>query len=427
MNKSYNIRNICAQVIFSVFVRKQKLKTAILKWQHIVINRDKKLLYEITYGIMRKFSILEFYVNKILYKPLNKKVLIIFYLLIVGVYQLRFMRIPAYAVISETVNAVIGLKYAPFKKLVNAVLRNFKIKKNIFDKLINNNDRQYLHPYWLLQLIKKYYPSQWKKIILINNQKAPIWIRINRLYTSLDNYLHILKNNNIKVTISNYVDNGIKIEDPCSVNTLPGFNDGWITVQDISSQKCVELLEPKNYEHILDVCAAPGIKTTYILEIAPKAHVVCIDINAKRIKLIKENLNRLNLHADIIIGDACDVNNLGLKKQFDRILLDLPCSATGIIRRHPDIKWIRKYADISNLVILQYNILKSIWPLLKPDGILAYITCSILPEENEDQIRKFLFYHTNAVFMYDKTKSMQQILPGDNDGDGFFYAYLTKK
>ncbi|MFP3014310.1 MAG: 16S rRNA (cytosine(967)-C(5))-methyltransferase RsmB [Arsenophonus sp.] len=424
MNKKYNLRSICAKVIYQVIYKKKSLRSIIPEWQKNISSKDKALLQELCFGVLRVLPLLECFMQELISSPLKGRKQIIHYLIMVGIYQLRFTRIPQYAAISETVDGVITLNVPQFKGLVNGVLREFQRQKETLNKKINN-ENNYLHPKWLLKKIKKAYPKQWKYIIEANNKKPPMWLRVNKFYNSTHNYLMLLQKVGIKASI--YTDSkfAIKLKKSCAINMLPGFDKGWVTIQDLSAQQCVEFLDPKNNECILDLCAAPGVKTTYILELAPKADVLTVDIDEFRIKRIKENLNRLKLHARVVVGDGRKPDEWILDDKFDRILLDAPCSATGIIRRHPDIKWLKKETDIHKLVKLQYEILEAVWPYLKINGTLVYATCSILPDENEEQIRKFLFYHPEAYVGKDAELG-QQILPSKDGGDGFFYASLMK-
>ncbi|MFP3036793.1 MAG: 16S rRNA (cytosine(967)-C(5))-methyltransferase RsmB [Arsenophonus sp.] len=425
MNKKYyNIRIICAKIIAQVIDQKQSLSTVLHKWQKNISDKDKALLQELSFGILRVLPLLEWFIQQLVTKPLKGKQRIIHYLIIVGIYQLGFTRIPAYAALSETINGTIQLKLTKLNSLINGVLRQFQRKEKILNERASNNVK-YLHPIWLLKKIQQAYPSQWKKILEANNQKPPMWLRVNQLYNSTNNYLVLLREAGIEASLSDDSKFAIKLKKPHSVNKLPGFNHGWVTIQDLSSQQCVELLAPKNGEHILDLCAAPGGKTTYILELAPRANVLTVDIDELRIKRIKENLKRLKLYARVIIGDGRKPHKWILNTKFDRILLDAPCSATGVIRRHPDIKWLKKHTDVQRLVKLQYEILEAIWPYLKINGILIYATCSILPNENKEQIQKFILLHPEASLNNDIGLG-KQILPSQHGGDGFFYSSLIK-
>ncbi|WMY96116.1 MAG: 16S rRNA (cytosine(967)-C(5))-methyltransferase RsmB [Arsenophonus sp.] len=427
MNQKNNIRSICAQVILEVIDQKKTLNNSLLKYKENLSDKDKALLQELSFGILRVLPILQWCMKQLIKKPLNKKKRIINYLIIVGIYQLNFTRIPSYAILNETVDGAVLLKNPKLKNFVNAVLREFQRQKKILNKKIKNKKNNHLHPQWLFKKIKTAYPYHWKNIIAENNQKPPMWIRVNQLYHSTHDYYNLLKKSNISANLSKDCLSAIKLNQPCKINQLPGFDKGWVTIQDISSQKCVEILAPKNNEYILDLCAAPGVKTTYILELAPKSCVVAVDINKSRIKYIQDNLNRLKLHANTIVGDGCYPEKwITSEKKFDRILLDLPCSSSGVIRRHPDIKWIKNPTDILNLIKIQYKILKAIWPYLKNKGTLVYSTCSILPDENQKQIKKFFSYHKDISFQ-DDIAFDQQILPTKNGGDGFFYASLVKK
>lgn len=369
--------------------------------------------------------LLEWFIQQLITKPLKGKQRIIHYLIMVGIYQLRFTRIPPHASLAETVDGANALKLPQLKGLINAVLRQFQRQEQILNEKANNNENNYLHPKWLLEKIQQVYPAQWKEILEANNQKPPMWLRVNQLYHSTNDYLMLLQQAGIEASLSNDSKFAIKLQKPCAINKLPGFDQGWVTIQDLSAQRCVELLAPKNGEYILDLCAAPGGKTTYILELAPKADVLAVDIDQLRIKRIQENLNRLKLHARVIVCDGRKPLEWISGAKFDRILLDAPCSATGVIRRHPDIKWLRKPTDIPQLVKLQYEILEAIWPYLKTNGTLVYATCSILPDENKEQIKKFLFHHPEAS-LNNNMELGQQILPTQRGGDGFFYASLIK-
>lgn len=425
MNKKYNLRSICAQVIAQVIDQKQSLSTVLPEWQKNISDKDKALLQELSFGILRVLPLLEWFIQQLITKPLKGKQRIIHYLIMVGIYQLHFTRIPHHAALAETVDGAITLKLPQLKGLINGVLRQFQRQEQILNEKANNNENNYLHPKWLLEKIQQVYPTQWKEILEANNQKPPMWLRVNQLYHSTNDYLMLLQQAGIETSLSNDSKFAIKLQKPCAIDKLPGFDQGWVTIQDLSAQQCVELLAPKNGEYILDLCAAPGGKTTYILEFAPKADVLAVDIDELRIKRIQENLNRLKLHARVIVGDGRRPLEWISGAKFDRILLDAPCSATGVIRRHPDIKWLRKPTDIPQLVKLQYEILEAIWPYLKTNGTLVYATCSILPDENKEQIKKFLLHHPEAS-LNNNMELGQQILPTQRGGDGFFYASLIK-
>ncbi|MGP2731086.1 16S rRNA (cytosine(967)-C(5))-methyltransferase RsmB, partial [Serratia marcescens] len=314
------------------------------------------------------------------------------------------------------------------KGLINGVLRQFQRQQEELLQRAANNDSRYLHPSWLLKRIQQAYPANWEQIVDANNQKPPMWLRVNRLHHTREAYLQLLTDAGIAAEPhSDYAD-AVRLLAPCAVTDLPGFADGWVTVQDASAQGCVDLLDPQDGEQILDLCAAPGGKTTHILEAAPKAHVMAVDIDEQRLARVKENLQRLRLHAEVKLGDGRTPQQWCGDKQFDRILLDAPCSATGVIRRHPDIKWLRRDRDIAELAALQADILEAVWPHLKSGGVMVYATCSILPDENSSQIAAFLQRHADAKLVEtgDAQRPGRQNIPHPEDGDGFFYAKLIK-
>ncbi|PHM46758.1 16S rRNA (cytosine(967)-C(5))-methyltransferase RsmB [Xenorhabdus miraniensis] len=430
MKNTYNLRSIAAKAITQVLEQGQSLSTVIPEMQQRISDKDKALLQELCFGVMRVLPQLEWFINQLMEKPLKGKQRIFHYLIMVGIYQLIYTRIPAHAVLAETVNGAITLKRPQLKGLINGVLRQFQRQQQELIERANNHISQYLHPKWLLERIQKAYPHNWQNIVDANNQKPPMWLRVNQFHHTANEYLALLEEANIEAELDKDHPNAIRLLIPRPVNTLPGFDKGWVTIQDRSAQGCAELLTPCNEESILDLCAAPGGKTTHILEIAPKSKVLAIDIDEQRIKRVNENLQRLNLHAVVKTGDGRLPHKWATDEQFDRILLDAPCSATGVIRRHPDIKWLRRSDDIEQLATLQSEILDAIWPYLKKNGTLVYATCSILPQENSDQIKAFLKRHSDAELSSEtgtQEKPGTQIIPEITGGDGFFYARLTKQ
>ena len=423
-NKITNLRAISAKIIFDVLRQKQSLNSALTNHIQLAKNeKDYALIQEICFGVIRVLPELEFYVQSLMNKPLSGKNQILHELLLVGIYQIQYTRIPHHAAVAETVNAVCEFKRDSLKGLVNGVLRNFLRQQADLKIKFEHSENNSLHPNWLLQRIKLAYPKQWQNIVQVNNQKPPMWIRVNQLQYSVQEYLQMLRKAEIEAEISPDLNYALKLITPVNAHRLPEFATGAITIQDVSAQYAAHLLAPQNGEYILDMCAAPGGKTTHILELAPQAKVLAVDNNEQRLKRIDENLARLNLAAEVKVGDGLTPEKwLKDEQYFDRILLDAPCSATGIIRRHPDIKWLRRNSDIAELAQLQYQILTNMWKYLKPNGTLVYATCSILPDENQQQIDRFLQAHNDAKLV-DNT---MQFLPDELAGDGFFYAKLVK-
>ena len=428
MNKKLhsNIRAICAQAIFNVLEDGQSLSTTLTLSSHKIAEKDRALVQEICFGVMRVLPELNFYIHTLMSKVLTGKNRVLHYLLLVGIYQILYTRIPEHAAVGETVNAVNDLKKSALKGLVNGVLREFlRQQASLQQKFIQDNKQQTsqtLHPSWLLNRLKQAYPQQWQNIINANNQKPPMWLRVNLNHYSVSEYQQLLAEQQIESEAFADLPCAIRLLSPVNVTKLPYFAEGAVTVQDLSAQYAAYLLAPKNGEQILDMCAAPGGKTTHILEIAPKANLLAVDVDASRAKRIEENLARLKQVAEVKVGDGLTPEKWCSGRQFDRILLDSPCSATGVIRRHPDIKWLRRDSDIVQLTELQHAILTNIWSYLKTDGTLVYATCSILPDENKLQIERFLKENSNAQLVGD----MKQFLPTAQSGDGFFYAVLKK-
>lgn len=428
MKKKYNLRSIAAQAIADVLDRGLSLSAILPGLQKQVSDKDAALLQELCFGILRTLPELEWYLQQLMAKVMTDKQRVLHYLLMVGIYQLLYTRIPPHAAVAETVNGAVALKRQQLKGLINGVMRQFQRQQQELTEQVKQTNNSYLHPSWLLLRLQKAYPKNWQQIVAANNQKPPMWLRVNRQYNSRDHYLTLLEQAGIEASADPKRVDAIRLTTPGSVLSLPGFTAGWVTVQDVSAQESVELLQPQNSDYILDLCAAPGGKTTYILEVAPQAKVLAVDIDEQRLLRVKENLLRLNQQAEVRVGDGRSPEMWCGNDQFDRILLDAPCSATGVIRRHPDIKWLRRDHDIQKLVEVQKAILNAIWPHLKSGGILIYATCSVLPDENSQQIEQFLANHCDAklIAIDDEQSIGKQYLPSAESGDGFFYAKLQK-
>ncbi|MDF7667022.1 16S rRNA (cytosine(967)-C(5))-methyltransferase RsmB [Orbaceae bacterium ESL0727] len=426
IHKTYpNIRALCAQATCQVVEQGESLTAILPQLTHHLTERDRALMQEICFGVMRVLPELNFYLKTLMAKVLTGKNRILHYLLLVGLYQILYTRIPQHAAVGETVGAVDSLKKSNLKGLINGVLREFLRQQPELHQQFRNQTAalQSLQPSWLLKRLEQAYPDEWKNIVHANNQKPPMWLRVNQIHYTASQYQQLLAEHDIAAERDPNIPSALRLLTPTNVNNLPGFAQGSVTVQDLSAQYAAYLLAPKDGELILDLCAAPGGKTTHILEMAPNAHVFAVDVDAGRTKRISENLTRLNLRAEVMVGDGTTPEQWCSGKRFDRILLDAPCSATGVIRRHPDIKWLRRDDDIAQLVTLQQTILTKIWDYLKPGGTLVYATCSVLPDENKWQITRFLQTQTDAKAQGE----FKQLLPAENSGDGFFYAVLQKQ
>ncbi|WP_315905646.1 16S rRNA (cytosine(967)-C(5))-methyltransferase RsmB [Vibrio fluvialis] len=424
-----NVRAAAAQVLFQVVDKGQSLSMALPAAQQNIRPRDHALLQEICYGALRYLPRLESIANALMDNPLKGKQRVFHHLILVGIYQLSFMRIPAHAAVGETVEGAQDLKGPRLRGLINAVLRNYQRNQEQLDaQAVSHNAGKYGHPSWLLKLLQNAYPQQWEAIVEANNSKAPMWLRVNHQHHDRDAYQALLNNENIDSIVHSQAEDALKLAAPCDVTKLPGFEKGWVSVQDAAAQLSLHYLQPQDGELILDCCAAPGGKTAHILERTQGSEVVAIDCDDTRLKRVHDNLKRLNLSAKVVCGDARYPQKWWQGSQFDRILLDAPCSATGVIRRHPDIKWLRRAEDIAALAELQREILDAMWQQLKPGGTLVYATCSITPQENVLQVKDFLARTSDAQLVGSELDNPgRQILPGEEDMDGFYYAVLTKQ
>ncbi|QUM78363.1 16S rRNA (cytosine(967)-C(5))-methyltransferase RsmB [Moritella sp. 24] len=427
-------RASAAKVLYQVVDRGQSLTTALPIAQQLLPAKDRALLQEICYGVLRWLPRLEFISRQLMSKPLTGKQRPVHFLILVGLYQLKFMRIPAHAAVAETVNAIKVLKSPKLSGLVNAILRNYQRQQDDLEAQADGNDAcKFGHPGWLIKRIKAAYPEQWQDVLMANNERPPMWIRVNQQHHNQADYQALLAADEIVADIVESASSALRLEKPTDVYKLAGFAEGHSSVQDGAAQFAAQFLDAQPGELILDACAAPGGKTAHILERQPALkHLVAVDFDATRLSRVQENLTRMQLEAELIHGDASKPEDWWKGDKFDRILLDAPCSATGVIRRHPDIKWLRRDSDIAPLVQLQSEILDAMWQQLKPGGTLLYATCSILPAENSEQIAQFVARTPDAALIpltknSDDQASSWQILPNTQGMDGFFYAKLQKK
>ncbi len=429
-------RLAAVRVLQQVIDEGQSLSAQLAQILPRVEATDRGLVQEICYGVLRWLPQLDAILEKLLKKPIKRKDIDIELLLLVGIYQLQHLNLPDYAAISETVDVTHKLRKQWAKGLVNGVLRNFQRDGEKIVTGINtygeSDESKYLHPQWLIGKIKKGWPDNWQQILEANNQRPPLTLRVNRLESDRTAFCERLDDAKSEYHTDPFSQSGVTLSKPISVEKIPGFMDGSASVQDGAAQLAAELLAAKSGEQILDACAAPGGKTAHILEIAPECELTALDQDPLRLERVEENLERLGLTAHVIVGDAANPDDWWDGELYDRILLDAPCSATGVIRRHPDIKVLRHPDDIDTLVVLQKQILDALWNLLKPGGTLLYATCSILPQENSRQIDNFIDRTVDVKTIPIEAKwgiqsgVGRQIFPGENGMDGFFYALLRK-
>ena len=429
--KQKNLRADCAWVIYQILEQGKSSRECLERVQRRHNARDNAWLQEMSLGVMRRLPLLQHWLRTLLDRPLKGNKKVVEHLILLGLYQLNFSRVSKHAAVGETVAAASYLNAAGLKGLVNAVLRNFQreelASKPVEDAIINSG-----LPKWLYKAIEEAYGADADHVRNETNAMAPIWLRVNTIQTSLTAFTEALDGAGVQYTLSDQHSDAIILTNREDITALPGFEKGHFAVQDGAAQLAAHYLKPQANERILDCCAAPGGKTGHIVERAPNTeYVLALDADASRLKRVEENMTRLKHQVDIKQGDAADPDSWWDGKLFDRILLDAPCSATGVIRRHPDIRWLRKANDIDNLAQLQRRILDTLWGLLKPGGTLLYATCSILPKENVTQIAQFLSDTPDAMLSpITKTETPEkpgrQIKPGEQQMDGFYYARLVK-
>ncbi len=441
-NKALNTRFIALKICLSVVEHGRSLSQSLGEGlEQFSDKRDRAFAQNLVMGTLRWQGRLEAIREHLLKKKIKTKDQDINQLILLGLYQIIYLDTPEHAAVSATVAVTQSLKKPWAKGLLNAVLRNFIREKVAICAAVDKKPAyKYAHPQWLTKKIRLAYPKNWQEILTANNQPAPLSIRVNPRVQSrqaLAQQLQLFSETeewNFELTQHPYSPQALVFNQGVDITQLPSYEAGGFSVQDPAAQQAAYILNPQAGEAILDACAAPGGKTTHLLEISDnQADIFALEKNPERIERLNENLYRLDLNATVEIGDASLPDNWWDGQLYDKILLDAPCSATGIIRRHPDIKWHRTPEDITELVNLQNKILQALWPLLKPKGRLLYATCSILPEENTLQMANFLTSEPSAeevklnVSWGTNDTIGRQILPGELGMDGFYYCLLEKK
>lgn len=393
-------------------------------------DRDKAFVQEIVFGTLRHMRLFSTTLNSLLEENLKPRMNVAGALIICAMYQIIFTRVPAHAVVAATVGACALCKSRAYTGLVNAVLRRF-LREGAH--LIHSSDPcvEQSFPSWLYAELKSDYGEELTLDIMRNsNEHAPMYLRVENSKISTLDYLKELEKCSIEASLVNESSSTVVLYHPVNVYKLPLFEKGYVCVQDLAASLVSPLLELEQNCSVLDTCAAPGGKSAHILDICPSANLTCCDIDEKRLLSARDNLKRLSRNAQFMVMDLSQSTE-GLQAEYDRILVDAPCSGTGVIRRHPDIKWLRRKKDIVNLVETQKSILDNAFSLLKKGGILVYSTCSILKKENEEQVLAFLERHPDAKVlpfnMCGKKVSSYQRMPGENGSDGFFYARFIKE
>lgn len=432
------MRAAAAEVLHAVSTKGQSLDAAITDFESRVPADDRALLRMLSYGSLRHHWQLQHWIGQLLGRPLKKKDRIVNALLAIGLYQINDTRIPDHAAVSQTVEATRLLRRPKLAGLVNACLRRFQ-REQIASGTCDLEEVRWNHPQWFIDALKRDWPDDWEAILTANDARAPMWLRANSSINNADEYQEKLGLVGICADTLEGVPDALRLAEPCSVDALPAFADGAASVQDAAAQIAARWLLGHTRGAILDACAAPGGKSGHLLEIGgDDVALTAVERDSSRIDSIRQNLERLGRNATIIAADASKPHEWWNGEPFDGILLDAPCSASGVIRRHPDIKLLRRASDIEALSRLQSELLEALWPLLAPGGRLLYATCSTLASENDVVAGQFLERHDDAVEddvlpNYNVRDLMRrkacgyQILPGTAGLDGFYYACLEKK
>lgn len=433
-------RVIAAKILAQVLGQNGSLSTQISKQIADVDYDEQALTKELCFGVCRYYPQLNSVALSLLSKPFEEKDLDLYAALLMGLYQIEHMHTPDHAAVNESVELCRQLDKDWATKLMNAVLRRYQRER---DDILSNLEKQpsveFNLPKWLVKRFKKHWDNEFEQIVTATNTHPPMCIRVNQTKVSRETYRNQLEEQGTVSRETSFSDAGLYLEKAISVSMLPDFEQGHASVQDESAQLAAMILVPQAEEKILDACAAPGGKTGHLLESQPLIHLTAVELEAWRLQRIESNLERLGLSTELICADASDLKAWWDETPFDKILLDAPCSATGVIRRNPDIKINRKPADIDELVAIQKHILAATWQTLKQGGYLLYATCSLMPEENEQQIADFLAQHDDAQecaidtlcpsLNRDFGKAVShgiQVFPTVDGQDGFYYCLLQK-
>jgi len=425
-------RAVAARAVLRVFAGKS-FDDAFAK-ANLADARDLAFAKTLTYGVLREHSALAWLLTRLLSAPLLPTSAV-HALLCVGLYQLRTLNTAAHAAVSATVDAVEPLGEAKARGLVNAILRRYQRESvKLEDELPTALTTRYSHPAWLVEKLHADWGKQTVEVLAANNTQAPLTLRVNARQSSREDYLARLTVEGIAASAVPHAPDAVRLHEAVGVESIPGFSSGMVSVQDASAQLAAALLDVQDGMRVLDACAAPGGKSAHILEMAD-VELTAIDSDGLRLARVRDTLTRLGLDAALIEADAAlvpwwigRVKNGG---DFDRILLDAPCSGTGVIRRHPDIKWLRREDDIKRLARTQLKLLQALWTTLAPGGVLLYATCSTLRAEGEELVQTFLAETDDATESKiiaswgDACVVGRRIAPG-GDFDGFYYARLIK-
>lgn len=412
------IQTLAAHILDTVLSGKNLTDTLATAWrQHPALApAERAAVMDITHGALRHYGWLRGALDKLLSRPLTDSH--IDRLLIVALYQLEHTQAAPYAIVDHAVRVASAHEGGRLKGLTNAVLRNFQRRHDELAAALRREPTAFWnHPDWWVGAVQQAYPKDWKAILTASNQHPPMTVRVNRRRLSVADWLSRLQEAGLEGVVLE--GEAVRLVKPVPVDKLPGFAEGDVSVQDAGAQLAADWLEVADGMRVLDACAAPGGKTCHLLERA-QLDLTAVDNDAHRLQRVQSNLTRLGLSARCLTGDASRPKAWWDGQMFDRVLADVPCSASGVARRHPDIKWTRRPTDIPSLGRQQGALADALWALVAPGGKMLYATCSIFPTENRRQIDAFLTRHVNAELERDI-----QLLPDENH-DGFYYALIRK-
>ncbi|NGX17653.1 16S rRNA (cytosine(967)-C(5))-methyltransferase RsmB [Wenzhouxiangella sp. XN24] len=427
-------RAAAARAVASVARRGRSLDEALAQGFPDLAAADRSLVAQLAYGTLRAYPRLDRWVDLLLARPLSNRDAEVHDLLAVGLYQLEDTRVPDHAAVAATVEGVRLLGRHQYAGLVNACLRRWLRERDALKgRVARVPEVVHAHPRWWLDALAKDWPKDWEAIVAAANVQAPMWVRVNRLRGTREAWLGRLVLAGGSATSWAPAPDALCLAAPMDVDALPGFSAGDVSVQDASAQLAAELLEAGAGMRVLDACAAPGGKTGHLLERYPGIDLTALDVSPARLERVRENLARLGLEARLLSGDGCDPVAWWDGKPYDRILLDAPCSGSGVVRRHPDIKLLRRPKDIAAMAAKQQALLDALWPLLAPGGRLLYATCSVFRAENGARMADFLARHpeARAIDLGEpgwgrRAGPGRQVLSGEAGADGFYYACITR-
>jgi 16S rRNA (cytosine967-C5)-methyltransferase len=430
-----NVRALAAQVLAPLLRQRGSLGSHLPPALQRCPERDRPLLQQLCFGTLRELFRLQAITAVLLKKPFQERDYELQALLLIGLWQLRHSRIPAHAALHETVAATAALDHPWARKLINALLRRYQREAEQLEATLANQPQfRWNHPQWMISKLEHNWPRQWQQILRANDQKAPMTLRVNERRLTLESAQQMLLQAGLASTPGQLSGSALVLEQPVEVDRIPGFEQGLFSVQDEAAQLAAGLLAAGAGERVLDACAAPGGKLCHLLERVPGLEeVVAVELEPSRIQRMADNLARLRLEPNyrLICADATR-SDWWDGRSFDRILVDAPCSGSGVIRRHPDIKLLRRGEDINALARVQLEILGNLWPMLSPGGRLVYATCSVFSQENERIIERFVKQQPDARHLpieanWGEARPFgRQLFPPPSGPDGFYYAILTK-